>query len=442
MSISILFFIFISLLAFLLLGINLIFAYNISYKEKNSPFECGFHSFLGQNRTQFSISFFIYALLFLLFDLEILLIYPYAVSAYNNGIYGLIIMLIFFIILTIGFVFELGKKALIIESKQTVTLSNIYKIISHKNSSSYKFNDYFWIKLIFNINNNIINNIYRKRMNKYKYTALMFVVKRTTIIFVIALFVKALTSCFYFKILNIKFFMINCATFIPILGKYLAKFIDLGDIITKINITDLIINNQYFGFITIGGALFGSIGCILYKYYFTSTTMNCAVQPVEPNSMSKHKDYELPISKKILDPKGQHSSTQNNINISQVNQIVRVNGRIGKVKTWGVAFYKMSGLRGPTLIFDPANQTTNYDPKGNNQPLLCNTRKALDHEASLKHSSGMLSDKMFTNEQRKFIIDRLQDVNPDLARLTRRRGGLSNIINNRWFRSYFPIRGN
>lgn len=153
MSMSILFFMFISLLAFLLLGINLIFAYNIPYQEKNSPFECGFHSFLGQNRTQFSISFFIFALLFLLFDLEILLIYPYAVSAYNNGIYGLIIMLIFFIILTIGFVFELGKKALLIDSKQTITISNKYKIISPKNIyTSYKFSGYFsWIKLIFNI---------------------------------------------------------------------------------------------------------------------------------------------------------------------------------------------------------------------------------------------------------------------------------------------------
>jgi NADH-ubiquinone oxidoreductase chain 3 len=86
--------------------------------EKKTAFECGFHSFLGQNRTQFTISFFIFALLFLLFDLEILLIYPYTISAYNNGIYGLIFMLGFFILLTVGLIFELGKKALIIYSKQ------------------------------------------------------------------------------------------------------------------------------------------------------------------------------------------------------------------------------------------------------------------------------------------------------------------------------------
>src|SRR5271155_1274847 len=116
-SIIFLFF-FIPLLALILLAINFIFAPHNPYQEKDSAFECGFHSFLGQNRTQFSISFFIFALLFLLFDLEILLVYPYIVSAYSNGIYGLIIMLVFFFILTLGFVFELGKNALKIDSRQ------------------------------------------------------------------------------------------------------------------------------------------------------------------------------------------------------------------------------------------------------------------------------------------------------------------------------------
>ena len=106
-------------MAIILLAINLIFAPHSPYQEKDSAFECGFHSFLGQNRTQFSISFFIFALLFLLFDLEILLIYPYVVSAYTNSIYGLMIMLIFFLALTLGFAFELGKNALKIDSRQT-----------------------------------------------------------------------------------------------------------------------------------------------------------------------------------------------------------------------------------------------------------------------------------------------------------------------------------
>ena len=116
------FFVFIPILSFILLGINILLSPHNPYQEKNSAFECGFHSFLGQNRTQFSISFFIFALLFLLFDLEILLVYPYVVSAYTNGIYGLIIMLVFFLVLTLGFVFELGKNALKIDSKQMNTL--------------------------------------------------------------------------------------------------------------------------------------------------------------------------------------------------------------------------------------------------------------------------------------------------------------------------------
>ena len=112
------FFIFVPILALILLIINILLSPHNPYQEKNSVFECGFHSFLGQNRTQFSISFFIFALLFLLFDLEILLVYPYVVSAYINSLYGLIIMLIFFLVLTLGFAFELGKNALKIDSRQ------------------------------------------------------------------------------------------------------------------------------------------------------------------------------------------------------------------------------------------------------------------------------------------------------------------------------------
>ena len=133
----------IPILAVILLAVNLILSPHNSYIEKDSAFECGFHSFLGQNRTQFSISFFIFALLFLLFDLEILLVYPYVVSAYANGIYGLIIMLVFFLILTLGFVFELGKGTLKFDSRQYESISkntmdniNItYKILNkHKKS--------------------------------------------------------------------------------------------------------------------------------------------------------------------------------------------------------------------------------------------------------------------------------------------------------------------
>src|ERR1700744_6703739 len=106
------FLILVPILAIILLGVNLILAPNKPYQEKDSVFECGFHSFLGQNRTQFSISFFIFGLLFLLFDLEIILLYPYVVSAYNNEMFGLLILLVVLIVLTIGFAYEIGRKAL------------------------------------------------------------------------------------------------------------------------------------------------------------------------------------------------------------------------------------------------------------------------------------------------------------------------------------------
>ena len=118
------FFVVIPFIAILLLMINFLLSPHNPYLEKLSIFECGYHSFLGQNRTQFAISFFIFGLLFLVFDLEILLVYPVGVSLYNVDTFGLFIMLGFFTILTLGFVYELGKNALKIDSRQMFNFSN------------------------------------------------------------------------------------------------------------------------------------------------------------------------------------------------------------------------------------------------------------------------------------------------------------------------------
>lgn len=118
-------FIFVSIIAILFLALNFILAPHNPYQEKYSIFECGFHSFLGQNRTQFGVKFFIFALVYLLLDLEILVIYPYGLSSYENGIYGLIIVLLFIGIITAGFVFELGKGALKIDSRQSYHYFNV-----------------------------------------------------------------------------------------------------------------------------------------------------------------------------------------------------------------------------------------------------------------------------------------------------------------------------
>lgn len=127
-------FVFVTILTIVFLLLNFIFAPHNPYQEKYSIFECGFHSFLGQNRTQFGIKFFIFALVYLLLDLEILVIYPFGVSEYDNGIYGLIVVLIFTGIITVGFVFELGKNALKIDSRQSVVDS--YKSNSFVNTFS------------------------------------------------------------------------------------------------------------------------------------------------------------------------------------------------------------------------------------------------------------------------------------------------------------------
>src|SRR6478735_7183570 len=116
-------FVFVTILTIVFLLLNFILAPHNPYQEKYSIFECGFHSFLGQNRTQFGVKFFIFALVYLLLDLEILLTFPFAVSGYVNNIYGLIITLGFIIIITIGFIYELGKSALKIDSRQTITMT-------------------------------------------------------------------------------------------------------------------------------------------------------------------------------------------------------------------------------------------------------------------------------------------------------------------------------
>jgi NADH-ubiquinone oxidoreductase chain 3 len=118
------FFVFIPLLAFILLGLSLLLGPHVPYAEKSSQFECGFSSFRAQNRTEFSISFFIFALVFLLLDLEILLVYPYVVSSYNNSAYGLVFVIIFLLLLTAGFVFEFARGALYIKSRQTGYLND------------------------------------------------------------------------------------------------------------------------------------------------------------------------------------------------------------------------------------------------------------------------------------------------------------------------------
>ena len=112
-------FVIVPVLALLLLALNVLLAPNRPDESKVSPYECGFSPVYGQTRTNFSIHFYIVAMLFLVFDLEILLLFPIASTLYQVNIFGFSIALIFFIVLTIGFVLEIGSGAISLIDQKT-----------------------------------------------------------------------------------------------------------------------------------------------------------------------------------------------------------------------------------------------------------------------------------------------------------------------------------
>ena len=107
MNILVILFVFIQVLTSILLLLNVLLSPNKPDYEKLYTYECGFSPILGQTRTTFHISFFLIALAFLILDLEILLFYPISVSLTQIGTFGLAIALIFFIILTLGYIVEI-----------------------------------------------------------------------------------------------------------------------------------------------------------------------------------------------------------------------------------------------------------------------------------------------------------------------------------------------
>ena len=78
---------------------------------KNSPYECGFEAF-EDARMKFDVRFYLVAILFILFDLEIAFLFPWAVVLQEIGLFGFIAMLVFLSVLVIGFIYEWKKGAL------------------------------------------------------------------------------------------------------------------------------------------------------------------------------------------------------------------------------------------------------------------------------------------------------------------------------------------
>ena len=79
--------------------------------EKDSAYECGFEAF-GDARSKFDVRFYLVSILFIIFDLEIAFLFPWAVSLESIGMYGFWSMMAFLAVLTVGFIYEWKKGAL------------------------------------------------------------------------------------------------------------------------------------------------------------------------------------------------------------------------------------------------------------------------------------------------------------------------------------------
>jgi NADH-ubiquinone oxidoreductase chain 3 len=101
------------LLSLILIGVSFLFAAssNLAYPEKLSAYECGFDPF-DDARSRFDIRFYLVSILFIIFDLEVTFLFPWAVSLNKIGLFGFWSMMVFLLILTIGFIYEWKKGAL------------------------------------------------------------------------------------------------------------------------------------------------------------------------------------------------------------------------------------------------------------------------------------------------------------------------------------------
>jgi NADH-quinone oxidoreductase subunit A len=93
------------------MALGWLFAPNSPDSEKLSPYECGFEAF-EDARMKFDVRYYLVAILFILFDLEIAFLFPWAVVLNEIGLFGFVAMMIFLGILVVGFIYEWTKGAL------------------------------------------------------------------------------------------------------------------------------------------------------------------------------------------------------------------------------------------------------------------------------------------------------------------------------------------
>lgn len=101
------------LLSLILIGVSFLFSAskNLAYPEKVSAYECGFDPF-DDARSRFDIRFYLVSILFIIFDLEVTFLFPWAVCLNKIGLFGFWSMMVFLLVLTIGFLYEWKKGAL------------------------------------------------------------------------------------------------------------------------------------------------------------------------------------------------------------------------------------------------------------------------------------------------------------------------------------------
>ena len=98
-------------LAVVIVAASYILAKQRPDSEKVSAYECGFEAF-DDARSRFDVRFYLVAILFIIFDLEVAFLFPWAVSLGEIGVFGFWSMMVFLAILTIGFIYEWKKGAL------------------------------------------------------------------------------------------------------------------------------------------------------------------------------------------------------------------------------------------------------------------------------------------------------------------------------------------
>jgi len=94
-----------------LIVVGLLVAPRRADDQKYSPYECGFEAF-EDSRIRFDVRYYLVAILFIIFDLEIAFLFPWAVSISKIGLFGLLAMAVFLAVLIVGFIYEWKRGAL------------------------------------------------------------------------------------------------------------------------------------------------------------------------------------------------------------------------------------------------------------------------------------------------------------------------------------------